>query len=108
MQLHVVFYQEEGDWYAHCLEFDLVEAGTDIPTAKGNIIDVIRAHILWAAQNDNMEHLYRSAPIEYWKRLRQGQPLGTERIRIDVPGDDDSVIPPAWMLEEVQFNHAST
>jgi len=106
MWLHVVFYCEDNDWYGHCLEFDLVESGSTLPEAKANIIDVIRAHIEWALQNDNMEHLFRSAPIEYWHRCWSGKPLGTEKIQISIPNADD-ITPPAWMLEEVRAQHAS-
>lgn len=106
MRLRVVFYQEDGDWYGHCLEFDLVESGATLKEARADILDVIRAHVEWAIQHENMEHLYRSAPMEFWTRFFGGKPLGTEVIHISVPSSDSN-IPSAWQLEEVTANRSA-
>ncbi len=103
-RLSVVFYQEDGDCYAHCLEFDLVESGKSFEEAKDNIKSVIKAHIEWALGHDNMQNLLRSAPIEYWKRFFAGKFLGSEQIHISVP-DSAAPIPSAWQLREVKANH---
>jgi predicted RNase H-like HicB family nuclease len=100
MRLRVVFYQDDGDWYGHCLELDLVESGATREEAKASVLDVIRAHVEWAIQHENMEHLYRSAPMEFWTRFFGGIPIGTEVIHISVPSSD-SIIPSAWQLEQV-------
>jgi predicted RNase H-like HicB family nuclease len=97
MHLHVVFYCEDGDWYGHCLEFDLVESGDTIDEAKQNIIDVTRAHVEYAIKNDNMEYLFHGAPYEAWKRFNNGTPIGVERITID---NTDDVLPSVWNLHE--------
>jgi predicted RNase H-like HicB family nuclease len=97
MELHIVFYCEDEDWYGHCLEFDLAESGDSVDDAKRNILDVIRAHVEYAVKNDNMEYLFKSAPMEYWKRFWTGKPMGVEHITIE---DTDDFIPSTWKLKE--------
>lgn len=90
--LDVLLYQEDGDWYAHCLQLDLVEAGTTQEGAQRDLSDVIRAHIEAAIEHDNLEHLFHHAPIECWKRFWSGHPIGVRSIQIRVP---DSLTGPA-------------
>ena len=65
--LDVLLYRENGEWLAHCLQLDLVEAGVTPEEAEENLAGVIQHDIQWAIEDDDMEHLFHPAPPEYWK-----------------------------------------
>lgn len=86
LQLDVLLYREEGRWTAHCLQLDLVESGRTVQAAQSDILDVIRAHIEWAIEHDNMEHLFHPAPPEYWKMFLTARWTGTHTLRLRPSG----------------------
>jgi hypothetical protein len=80
--LNVLLYREDGMWTAHCLQLDLVECARTLPGAQSSILDVIRAHIEHALEHDNMEHLFRPAPAEYWQLFLRSKPIGSRTVRL--------------------------
>ncbi len=85
-QLDVLLYREDGQWAAHCLQLDLVECRRKVEAAESDILDVIRAHIEWALEHDNMEHLFHPAPPEYWKMFLTARRTGTRTLRLRPSG----------------------
>lgn len=69
ISLHVLIFEEDGEWVAHCLEFDIVATAIDITAVKKDIFDLIKAHIEYAIENNNMAYLFNPAPPEAWKVL---------------------------------------
>lgn len=76
--------REEGRWFfhcygyfdgeskkfiLHCLELDLVADGNTKEEAGMNMLDVIEAHLRFAAKNDNWENVFRPAPAELWAQF---------------------------------------
>ena len=80
--LNVLLYREDGMWTAHCLQLDLVECARTLEQAESNVLDVIRAHIEYALEHDNMEHLFHPAPAEYWQLFLRSTPIGNRTIRL--------------------------
>jgi len=40
-----------------------------VEQVESDIIDVILAHVRYAIENDNLEHMYHPAPQEVWKEF---------------------------------------
>lgn len=83
--LDVLLYREHGQWLAHCLQLDLVEAGSTPEQAETALADVIRAHIEYALGDDDMQHLFHPAPPEYWHQFWAADPQGVREIPLTVP-----------------------
>jgi len=69
LTVHVLFYQEEDRYVAHCLEFDLVAQGDSIKDSYKNLLDAIELQAEYALETDNLENLINPAPPEYWRML---------------------------------------
>jgi predicted RNase H-like HicB family nuclease len=65
-----VLIEKVGDKFvAHCLELDVVATADDIDEVRRDLEELIVEQIKFAIENDNLEHLYRPAPAEYWRRF---------------------------------------
>jgi hypothetical protein len=53
-------------WVIYCLELDLVTVAKNCYLAWRDMKDVVRAHMEFAMENDNMEYCFHSAPQELW------------------------------------------
>jgi len=60
---------EPDAWVARCLELGLVTVAETMEQAESDLMDVIMAHVSYAIENDNMEHMYHPAPPEVWKEF---------------------------------------
>jgi len=69
LHLDVVVYKEDDLFVAHCLQLDLVTTAKTIEQACCDIEDVIKTHITYAIENDNLENLLKPAPPEIWNLL---------------------------------------
>lgn len=67
--LHVLIYQEDNNWIAHCLELDIVTANPKQSIVQKDIIDLIRAQIEFAREHDNTENIFKPAPPQEWAKL---------------------------------------
>ncbi len=83
--LDVLLYREDGQWLAHCLQLDLVEAGSTPEQAETAPADVIRAHIEYALADDDMQHLFHPAPPEYCHQFWAADPQGVREFPLTVP-----------------------
>ena len=81
-QLDVLLYRDQSRWTAHCLQLDLVECGRSAQAALSDVLDVIRAHIEWAIEHDNMAHLFHPAPPEYWKMFLTARRIGARTFHL--------------------------
>jgi hypothetical protein len=97
--LNVLLYREDGMWAAHCLQLDLVEYARTMNEAQSNVLDVIRAHIEHALEHDNMEHLFRPAPAEYWQLFLRSTPIGSRTFRLRSKGLRLPVVPRVTVAE---------
>lgn len=69
MTLNVLLYKDGDLFVAHSLEFDIVTSAVSEYQARIDILDLVKAHITYALENDNLEHLYKPAPPEFWNML---------------------------------------
>lgn len=81
-RFNILTYREDGSFVAHCLELDLVECAENADQAVQNLIDVIGFQIACAIRDDDLEHLFRSAPLEVWKRMFSAKPVDYREIPI--------------------------
>ncbi len=70
--LRVVFYQEEDDWIAHCLEFDLIGDGPTHQEALECLNEAIRLQIIASLENDNIDNLFSPAKPKYHQMFAAG------------------------------------
>ena len=70
--LRVVFYEEDGEWVAHCLEFDLVGVGESKEEAVKLLSDAIFVQIKATLKNNNPKNLFRPADSEYFQKFAAG------------------------------------
>lgn len=91
VRLNVLIYQEDNEWIAHCLQMDIMAASKDRATVQDDIIDLIKAQVEFALENNNMEGIFKSAPAEEWEKLLHFQRCGVRKITIHPPKKDNGV-----------------
>lgn len=82
LQFDALLYRDGSQWAAHCLQLDLVEVQGSAEAALADLLDVIRAHVEWAIEHDNMGYLFQPAPPEVWKMFLTARRTGTRTIRL--------------------------
>ena len=100
--LDVLLYPDDGQWLAHCLQLDLVEAGATADEAENNLTGVIQHHVQWAIEDDDMEHLFHPAPADTWKRFFAGTPKGFWEIHLTVSAP--RIAPPAVRIQRATLD----
>lgn len=74
-EVNFVIYRDPGDshYTAVCLDFDIVEEGTNLKQLKKSIEEAARLHLESVVENNLDDKLLnRSAPQKYWKILYEG------------------------------------
>lgn len=84
-KVDVLIYPEGDHFLAHCLQFDLAEAGATRGEAVEALMGVIKAHVEWALEDDDMEHLLHAAPKALWVCYWQTPPSGFREVAIESP-----------------------
>lgn len=75
--VHVLIYQENELYLAHCLEFDIVAEGYSEKEAKKNIEMAIVNHVVYCVGKGNIDKIMNPAPSEYWNSfLFESRPKG--------------------------------
>jgi len=69
-QFRILVKRQDDLWVAHCLELDLVAAAPTEEQAHRDMADIILEQVSYCIANDNMDHLFRSAPTEVWEEYR--------------------------------------
>jgi len=82
IHIDAVVYKEDGFFVAHALQLDLVVTGSTETEAVNDLIEVCQAQILYAAENDNFDNIFRPAPPEVWQRFFQAEAKAQEHQRI--------------------------
>lgn len=88
--LNILCYREDGQEVAHCLEMDLVAAAPSREAAVCELADILRAHVRYAVEQDNLAHLFKPAPEAYWAKLANAELFG--RLEIDLTGELPAVL----------------
>ena len=90
LPIDVIIYREDDMFTARCLLFDLVQTASTVEQARCDIEDVIKAHIEYAIENDNMEYLIKPSPPKSWSMFYnarlEGKPLSENSLE-GLPND---------------------
>jgi hypothetical protein len=86
----ILIRKEPDAWVAHCLELNLVAVAQTAEQVESDIIDVIVAHVRYAIENDNLEHMYHPAPPHVWRDFFKCTDRKEESYRRDEAVFDDS------------------
>jgi len=87
--LHVVFYQEDGSWIAHCLEFDLIGDGETKVDALESLNEAIRLQVEHSLEHNNPRNLFTPADGRYFEMFARGADVAVGKLKI---GGDSLVI----------------
>jgi hypothetical protein len=90
----ILIREDDGLFVAHCLELDIVATGPTLTEAKTCIIDLIRAQLDYAFNNDNLDNLYHPAPREVWQEYYSCLHQEQERVRVSEEETLDRFVPP--------------
>lgn len=60
---------EEDIWVGRCLEMNLVVTAPTFEEAQSDLHDVIETQVDYCMVNENMEHMFHSAPQEEWDKF---------------------------------------
>jgi hypothetical protein len=82
--LHIVFYQEDGEWIAHCLEFDLVGVGDTKDQAMELLFGAIATQICESLRTGNLKNLFTPADGEYFRMFAAGEDVAAGEVRVTV------------------------
>lgn len=82
--LQVVFYQEEGLWVAHSLQFDLVGVAETKDDALGLLNEAIGIQIRNSIASGNPRNLFTPADSEYFQRFAEGSDVVEGELRISI------------------------
>lgn len=98
--LHIVFYaDEDGDWIAHCLEFDLCGDGKSKETAAAALGEAIRIQVAQSIASDNLDNLFSPADGEYFRMFAAGRDIAVADLKIELQKPSPIVIESAEARE---------
>jgi len=82
--LRVVFYQEDESWVAHCLEFDLVGAGSDPSKAFESLNSAIATQMAWSIEKNDMGRLFSPAPARCEEMFAEGEDVTEGELQVSL------------------------
>ncbi len=69
LSFSVLIKKKENEWTAHCLELDIVASAKNFNKVRREIASLVAIQLDYAFSNDNLDHLYRPAPMDIWKEF---------------------------------------
>jgi len=98
IHMDVVCYKEDDLFVAHCLQLDLVTTATTVHQACINMEDVIKAHITYALNNNNLKNIFKPAPPEIWQLMSNADVIDGKPIQeLSFPS-----LPPPHLIYQIQ------
>ncbi len=92
IKLDVVFYREDNQFVAHCLQLDIVTSANTMEQARCDIEDLIKAHVEYTIENDNWDYFYHRAPDKYWALKDNATPYDDETTQNEFHDIDKNFI----------------
>jgi hypothetical protein len=80
--IRIVFYQEEGVWIAHCLEFDLIGDGSTQKEAMECLEGAIAAQVEASIKYKNLANLFTPAEGKYMQMFAAGRNILRGEVRL--------------------------
>jgi predicted RNase H-like HicB family nuclease len=99
LRLTILVTPEGKRFLAHCLELDLAEGGKTPEEAVDNLIETCLAHIGSAIEDDDMEHLFKPAPPEFWAKFYAAQPRQVSHREHKISGNGALTVLSAEMID---------
>ena len=73
MPIRTVFYRESDQWFAHCLEMDLIGEGSTKEEALAQLTTAIRIQVEASIEFKNMRNLVQPADGKYFAMFFAGK-----------------------------------
>ena len=107
IKLNVLVYEEDNEWIAHCLQMDIVTTNTTKESVQDDIVDLIRAHLVFAIENNNIGNIFKSAPPEDWEKYfnSRASECNVRKLYIPLPRRDENI--KSNPVKEVEFCFAA-
>jgi predicted RNase H-like HicB family nuclease len=99
--LRIVFYIEDGDWVAHCLEFDLLGDGRTKEEALEMLVEAIGLQLEASLENESAGNLFSPAPGKYFEMFAAGKNTAVSNLSVCIE-DLSQSHPEPYVVEEVQ------
>lgn len=80
LPLRIVFYQEDGGWIAHCLEFDLMGDGPTQQDAMKELAEAIFLQIEASVEHNNAANLFNPAEGKFFEMFAAGKDVTRAEI----------------------------
>jgi predicted RNase H-like HicB family nuclease len=80
--LRIVFYKDEDDWIAHCLEFDLIGDGVTREKAMENLAEAILLQIQASVEHNNVANLFSPADGKYFRMFAAGKDVARAEVEL--------------------------
>src|ERR1700733_3059819 len=85
----VVFYKEDGEWVAHCLEFDLIGHGGTQEEALALLAKAIEIQVEASIKFNNPANLFRPAESKYFRMFFAGEDVPSAKLQVHL--DDEGM-----------------
>ncbi|MDZ4684830.1 MAG: type II toxin-antitoxin system HicB family antitoxin [Planctomycetaceae bacterium] len=90
--MQVVFYRDDGQWVAHCLQFDLAGVGDTKADAIALLSEAIDIQIRESLKSGNPRNLFSPADSELFQMFAAGQDVAESELRVAIAPHPDIVI----------------
>ncbi|MSR59330.1 MAG: hypothetical protein EXS05_17085 [Planctomycetaceae bacterium] len=80
--IHIVFYLEEGDWVAHCLEFDICGNGETKREAAESLVQAVKIQIEQSLNHNNPANLFCPAEGKYFEMFAAGKNITNAELEM--------------------------
>ncbi len=98
LNLSIVFYQEDGRWFAHCLETSIVGDGATREEAFEQMSAAMACQVVASIDNGNPDNIFMPAEPHLFAMFAKGEDVLTGRINLNV-----DELPPDTIEDEAEF-----
>lgn len=82
--LKVVFYRDDNEWVAHCLEFDLMGDGTTKKNALDALTNAITMQVQASVEQKNLKNLFTPADGKFFAMFAAGQDVAVGELHFQI------------------------
>jgi len=105
--IRAVFYREDGRWFAHCLELDLMGDGQSQAEALGHLRDAIASQVSASIENQNAANLFTPAEPRFFEMYAAGSDVAVGRLDMEGVQLDSVTIEAPQVREYVAESESS-